>query len=108
MVGFGGNGVAPDMCVVDGLLGDINVSYDKSGYRPHCVKRHFNNTKADGDMHLEHYTYEIVKDILRAADTYNHSRHRLEGELHRYVHRGIRGEFRSLRSPNGPPASRNE
>jgi hypothetical protein len=105
--GFGGNGVAPDMCVVDGLLGEFNASYDKSGYRPHCVKRRFNNTEADGDMHSKHYTYEIVKDILRGADTYNHFRHRLEGEPHRYIHRGIGEEFRSLSSPNGQSASKN-
>ncbi|KUL82876.1 hypothetical protein ZTR_09027 [Talaromyces verruculosus] len=91
--GMGGNGSAPDNCLLDGPFRDMKPQYPE----PHCLKRNF----AAENMYGIEYTPSIVGDLLAKAATYHDFRLQLESGPHRFIHLGIGGEMPELWSSNG-------
>ncbi|PYH90972.1 Di-copper centre-containing protein [Aspergillus ellipticus CBS 707.79] len=92
--GLGGNGTAPENCLLDGPLADLSPQYPE----PHCLKRNF----AAQGMYGAEYTAPIVEDIVTNSTTYHEFRERLETGPHRFIHLGIGGEMPELWSSNDP------
>lgn len=102
--GFGGNGSeAADSCVEEGILGRIAkpANYSECGYKPHCVKRVFDDSKQYGMLHSKQWNKEIVKHIIEGSKTYDELREGLENGPHRHLHLGIGGEMPTASSTNG-------
>ncbi|KAJ2780389.1 hypothetical protein H4R18_003470 [Coemansia javaensis] len=89
---IGGNGVAPNNCVVNGFPFNANLTYPNR----HCLQRQFNN---NGQIYTM-YSPEHVLSVLQKATNMATFRPKIELSLHGSLHISLSGDMIQKWSPN--------